>query len=507
MMALEPETRIHWATQVASIRKRFEEARRAGETFNGFEPWLKAVPEHIRPLLLDQLETCQLDPESISPETSELSADGILSLQDQAREFFYAAPADVTDDAIHRCPTFRGLSRKAVKDLNQNFVQQSFPSGTKLLRQGQAASGLYLILEGSVDIIDATTGEKIDSDDAGSVLGEMSLLTGAACSAEVVATADVQAMVLSTDGYKQLIEKHPELEIALSQLVSDRLGGRTHDALCGKTIGNYEPVRCISRGGMGVVYEARASGEELSDHVALKMLRHRFIYDDQVQNRFGQEASLLEGLVHPNIVRFREHFVAFRTRFLVLDLCDGSDLFGLLRSEGPMAEPMSRAILGQIAEGLLYAHRHGVIHRDLKPGNVLVGRDGRIQLTDFGLSKLIESETAEAKAVGTPAYMPPEQFRPSQVGPACDWYAMGCLAYEMLTAEILFNGQNWMKMFERKKNFKPSEHLLKLNCSDELKNVIQGALEPNEADRSLDLEVISSWADQAEGLFPPEQCD
>ncbi|MEE2935764.1 MAG: protein kinase [Planctomycetota bacterium] len=506
-MALEPETRIHWATQVASIRKQFEAALRAGETINGFEPWLKSVPEHIRPLLLDELETCQLDLDSIPPETAEFSAAGILGLQDQARDFFYAASADVTDDTIHRCPSFRGLSRKAVKDLNQNFVQQSFRSGTQLLRQGQTASGLYLILEGSVDIIDANTGEKIDSDGAGSVLGEMSLLTGAACSAQVVATADVQAMVLSTDGYKQLIEKHPELEIALSQIVSDRLGGRMHDALCGKTIGHYEPVRCISRGGMGVVYEARPSRGEHSDHVALKMLRHRFIYDDQVQNQFGQEAKLLEDLVHPNIVRFREHFVAFRTRFLVLDLCDGSDLHRLLRSEGPMDEPTSRAILGQIAEGLLYAHRQGVIHRDLKPGNVLVGRDGRIQLTDFGLSKLIESETTETKAVGTPAYMPPEQFRTSQPGPAFDWYAMGCLAYEMLTAELLFNDQNWMKVFERKKNFKPKEHLRKLNCSDELKDLIQGALEPNETDRRLDLEIVSSWSEQVEGLFPPEQCD
>ncbi|MDG2223940.1 MAG: protein kinase [Rubripirellula sp.] len=501
---MEPETRIHWATQVAIIRQRFEEAYRSGETFNGFEPWLKAVPEHIRPLLLEELETCQLDSNTASPETSELSADGILDQQNRARDFFYAAPAEGTDDAVNRCPTFRGLNRNAVKDLNQNFVQQSFPSGTEILSQGQAASGLYLILEGSVDIVNTSTGERIDCDGAGSVLGEMSLLTGATCSAQVVATADVQAMVLSTDGYKQLIEKHPELEIALSQLVSDRLGGRKHDALCGKTIGNYEPIYCISRGGMGVVYEARHRSGEPCDHVALKMLRHRFIYDDQVQNRFAQEASLLEDLVHPNIVRFREHFVAFRTRFLVLDLCDGSDLHHLLRKGGPMDEPTARAILGQIADGLRYAHDNRVIHRDLKPGNVLVGRDGRIQLTDFGLSKLIESETLEGKAVGTPAYMPPEQFRTSKVGPACDWYAMGCLAYEMMTGQILFNGQNWMEMFERKKNFQPSEQWLKLNCSHELKELIQGALEPDEAKRRLDLDTIADWAEEVTGLFPSE---
>ena len=106
--ALEPETRIHWATQVAIIRQRFEEAYRSGETFNGFEPWLKAVPEHIRPLLLEELETCQLDSNTASPETSELSADGILDQQNRARDFFYAAPAEGTDDAVNRCPTFRG---------------------------------------------------------------------------------------------------------------------------------------------------------------------------------------------------------------------------------------------------------------------------------------------------------------------------------------------------------------------------------------------------------------
>src|SRR6056297_1314200 len=107
-------------------------------------------------------------------------------------------------------------------------------------------------------------------------------------------------MVLSTDSYRELIARHPELEIALSQLVSDRLGGRRHDALSGKAIGGYRLARCINRGGMGVVYEAKREGSESSDDVALKMLRHRFIYDDQIQTRFDQEAELLEALKHPN---------------------------------------------------------------------------------------------------------------------------------------------------------------------------------------------------------------
>ena len=494
----DPETTIEWTEQIALIRQRFEAAVRAGETIDSLEVWVEQVPESMRGQLREALEQCQIDVSPGSVETRILASDAALGRATDNDALFSVEDLH-SGQAVKRCRTFLGLSKAAINALQSQLQPKSFSSGSQLLRQGEPARGLHLLLSGSVDIVDTHTGERIDCDGAGSVLGEMSLLTGAPCSAEVVATSDVNAMVLSTEGYQDLKAKHPELEIALSQLVSDRLGCRKHDALCGKTFDDYKLVRCISRGGMGVVYEAErvATGER----VALKMLRHRFIYDDPMVRRFDQEAKLVEDLMHPNIVSFRGHFLAYCTRFLVLDLCDGSDLFRLLRTRGPLREATVRAILGQIAEGLLYAHESGVVHRDLKPGNVLVDRSGRVKLTDFGLSKLLASEVLEGKAVGTPSYMPPEQFRTENVGPECDWYALGCLICEMLTGTILFQGGNWMEMFERKRNTKPSGHWPKVDASDELKDVIRGALQPSLRDRKLDLEAMSRWSENVEGLF------
>lgn len=503
-MSSDADTTLQWDVQIALIRQRFEAALRAGETIEALDDWLVHVPHTVRPQLRKQLEQCCTEFLGGSAiETQMLNSDAAIGFGDDLEVLFGANAGQ--DDAIRGCQTFQGLSSEALEALQERFVPKSFPKGSELLRQGESARGLHLILLGAVEVVDTKAGQRIDFASTGSVLGEMSLLTGQPCSATVTATTDVDALVLSNEGYEALIAQHPELEIALSQLVSDRLGRRSHDALCGKTMGGYQMERCVNRGGMGVVYQARRLSTD--DPVALKMLRHRFIYDDHIQGRFDQEAKLLEKLRHPNVVSLLDHFLAYRTRFLVLDLCDGADLYRLVSMHGPFAEEAVRPIVGQIAEGLLYAHESGVIHRDLKPANVLVDRDGQVRLTDFGLSKLIETEVLEKKAVGTPAYMPPEQFRSDTLGPECDWYALGCLIYEMLTGKLLFRTGDWMETFEDKRNRQPSDDWPELDCSPELRSILVGTLQPHAKDRQLDLQKVSRWSGKVAGLFGESPSD
>lgn len=402
-------------------------------------------------------------------------------------------------DSFPHFDAFRGLDDQLLKRLDRHFELRHFAAGTVLLEQGESARGLYMLTRGAVDVLNIQTGSRIDRDGPGGILGEMSLVTGQPCSARVLATSDVDARFLSAESYRELCGEHPELEIALSQLVSDRLGGRELDALCGKQLGGYRLVRCVSRGGMGVVYEARTIPDD--SPVALKMLRHRFIYDDRMISRFDHEAALLAQLRHRCIVSFHHHFLAYRTRFLVLDYCDGADLHRVLVRRGRLPESVARGVLGQIASGLQHAHQHGVLHRDLKPANVLIDRSGQAMITDFGLSCLVEADAPECKAVGTPPYMPIEQFRAEDSGPACDWYAMACLMYELLTGKLLFPQTNYHELYEAKRQHDPSAALADSGISGDLREIIRCGLAPDYHERTMDLERMARWAEPAPGLF------
>lgn len=396
-------------------------------------------------------------------------------------------------DAVSGCETFAELSYEAIVALARSIETRNYPAESYLLQSGQESSGLILILAGQVSIV--AHGEdgcaEIDVDGPGSILGEMSMLTGHRCTADVIAKSNVDALVLPVEAFHRIREPHPEVEIALSQLVNDRLGTRSLDALCGKTLGGFRLHRCVGNGAMGVVYSAVRESD--STEVALKMMRHRFIYDDGMKSRFDQEAQFLSGLEHPNLVSLLGHFVEYRTRFIVLDLYDGADLREVIHKVGPMSEPTVRAVLGQIAAGLRHAHQCGVLHLDLKPANVLVDRHGKVAITDFGLGRLIKSDGRDRQVVGTPLYMPPEQFTMTDIGPRCDWYAFACIGYELLTGEKLFQAKTSASLRSQKRR-QPSEVWPSMQCSEELRLHLVTALQPLADHRDLDLDEIASWA-------------
>jgi serine/threonine protein kinase/tetratricopeptide (TPR) repeat protein len=230
--------------------------------------------------------------------------------------------------------------------------------------------------------------------------------------------------------------------------------------------GRYRLVRFIARGGMGEVYEAEDL--ELKERVALKTVRWDVALDTLAVERFKREIQLARKVTHPNVCRIfdvshhREEGAAEPTVFLTMELLPGETLSQRLRRAGPMLPGEALLIAGQIAEALNAAHRVGVVHRDLKPGNVVLveGRGGpagstaagpRAVVTDFGLARLDAADpaagqnltlTGAAGIVGTPAYLAPEQVEGGEITAATDLFAFGIVLYEMLTGTVPFLGEN-----------------------------------------------------------------
>lgn len=207
--------------------------------------------------------------------------------------------------------------------------------------------------------------------------------------------------------------------------------------------GRYQIERQAGAGGMGAVY--RALDTETATIVAVKILRTDVLYGRDDVQRFARESSLLAELLHPGIVRYLGHGVtADNARYLVMEWLEGKSLSQRLQSE-ELSIAESVDVARQAAEALGAAHGRGVIHRDVKPSNMMFvgGETGRFKLIDFGIARRLDatSVTRTGTIVGSPGYMAPEQVRgTSPVGPAVDVFALGCVLYECLTGRRAFSG-------------------------------------------------------------------
>ena len=207
----------------------------------------------------------------------------------------------------------------------------------------------------------------------------------------------------------------------------------------GRTVGRYEIQRRLGRGGMAVVHLARQI--DLDRLVALKELSALDAEEPTGARRFLQESRLAGSLSHPSIVHVYDYFEHDGTPFIAMEYVAG----GSLRPHvGHMTFPQIIGVLDGVLAALTHAEQHGIVHRDLKPENVLVAPDGHVKIADFGIAKAINRVnpsgflTATGMAIGTPAYMAPEQAMASGVGPWTDLYAVGCMAYEFFTSTLPF---------------------------------------------------------------------
>jgi len=213
------------------------------------------------------------------------------------------------------------------------------------------------------------------------------------------------------------------------------------DALIGQTIGSYVIVARVGGGGMGVVYQARDT--RLGRTVALKFLPPQWSHDDEARQRFVREAQAASATSHPNICTIHDIETAPDGQlFIVMAYYEGQTLKQRLAS-GPLASDEALDIATQIADGLAKAHAQNVVHRDIKPGNVMLTEDG-VRIVDFGLATFADALklTAEHSTLGTAAYMSPEQVRGLAADARSDVWAVGVILYEMLTGRVPFQGSH-----------------------------------------------------------------
>ncbi len=204
----------------------------------------------------------------------------------------------------------------------------------------------------------------------------------------------------------------------------------------------YEVQDELGRGGMALVYQALE--RELGREVAVKVLPFALAFDAEFVERFQREARTAAQLEHPNIIPIYRVGLSGRVIYFVMKFLRGGSLAGLLEKRGRLTAPEIRRLLVDCASALAYAHQRGIVHRDMKPDNVMFDEFGQVLLTDFGIAKAMSGGrlTGTGMSIGTPHYMSPEQARAQNIDGRSDIYSLGVVAYQCLTGQVPFDGED-----------------------------------------------------------------
>ena len=263
----------------------------------------------------------------------------------------------------------------------------------------------------------------------------------------------------------------------------------------GRRLGGFTVEQELGRGGMGLVLLARQ--ESLDRPAVLKKIREDLIAGhSELEARFEREARTAARLHHPNVVAVYDRFQHRGAHYIATEYVDGLDLAGLLEREGALPWRVAAMIGLEVARGLEAIHAEGMLHRDLKPHNLLVGRRGEIKITDFGL--VLEANGAQLTqpgiAVGTPPYMAPEQLRGERVDTRADVFAFGCVLYEMLVGrppfELPEEGEATSLLSRVESGAYPSLRRTARSAPRALRRIVRRCLKPKPARRMVSASEI-----------------
>ena len=294
----------------------------------------------------------------------------------------------------------------------------------------------------------------------------------------------------------------------------------------GRVLGEFELCGVLGEGGTGIVYEAKPAKGTSDERVALKVIHGHLLYDKQVRGRFTREAKILSRLSGPHlgaILDFGEvadpHGEGASLLYIALPKIDGPALDQLLREKGPLPLAQALDIVLQVCVALASAHAQGVIHRDLKPGNVILKDAVEVFVVDFGMAKILTGGgtgttglTAHNMVFGTPEYMAPEQARGDELDARCDVYAVGVMLYELLTGTVPFKGSTPLNVLTAQLTEAPDRPRARApqrDISAALEAVVTHALAKDPRDRyatatalALAITRATQAPDDVEGIKP-----
>ena len=272
--------------------------------------------------------------------------------------------------------------------------------------------------------------------------------------------------------------------------------------------GRYRLEGRLGFGGMSTVH--LALDLRLERQVAVKLLAEHLADDPTFVSRFQREAQAAARLVHPNIVQVFDSGQDESTGqyFIVMEYIQGSSCAEILRDDGWLEVDEAIAIIDQACEGLHYAHRHGVVHRDVKPGNLLRAREGEVKLADFGIAKATEqsSITQVGSVLGTAAYLAPEQARGEEAGPRADLYALGVVTYQLISGRLPYEATSLTELaLKQQQEEPPMLDTLVAAVRPELAEAVAVALALDPRERyETAREMGTALADGANGIAPRE---
>lgn len=262
-----------------------------------------------------------------------------------------------------------------------------------------------------------------------------------------------------------------------------------------KQLGRYEVIRELGQGAMGVVYQAK---DPLIDRiVAIKTINLGLAQEgkDEYEGRFYQEAKAAGRLNHPNIVTIYDVGKSGEVAYIAMEFLQGRELRDIMNDAGLLPIDHVLDIVAQVASGLAYAHEYDIVHRDVKPSNIMVIRDGHVKITDFGIARMASAgvRTQTGMVLGSPKYMSPEQVMGKALDQRSDIFSLGVMLYEMLTGNAPFNGENVNSIMYQTLNATPAmPNTLNPLVPDMLNFIVAKALAKSVEDRYQNAKDLAS---------------